>query len=64
MLQPVIALMHDLVDRERCDPAVRMRFARRSQFRGDRRQPVVEQLGRPRIQRREAADDPGLGTGR
>ncbi len=60
VLQPVVARMDDLVDRERRHHRVRMRRPVGRQFSRDPRQPFVEQFRRPRVQGREAADDAGL----
>ena len=60
VLQAVIARMRDLVDRERCRWPVRIVAIVRRQLLGDLVEPFVELRLRPRVQGREAADDPRL----
>ena len=59
VLEPVVALVHDLVDRERRRRPLGMRAVVCGQRLGDLGEPVVELLGRPRVQRRHRADDAG-----
>mmetsp|Transcript_42313 Transcript_42313/g.99247 ORF Transcript_42313/g.99247 Transcript_42313/m.99247 type:complete len:430 (-) Transcript_42313:2872-4161(-) len=60
VLQPLIALVHDLVDRKRRRRPVRVGLVVGGQGLGDLGQPFVEQLGRARIERRHRSDDAGL----
>ena len=60
VLEPVVALVHDLVDRERRGRPVGMRLVVGRERLGDLGQPVVELRGRPRVERRHRADDAGL----
>ena len=60
VLEAVVALVHDLVDRERRGRRLGMRLVVRGERLGDLGQPVVEQLGRARVERGHRADDAGL----
>ena len=60
MRKPVIRLMHDLVHCDRANHCIRMRCAVRGQRLFNLGKPLVEHLGRARIQRREGADDARL----
>ena len=60
VLEPVVALVHDLVDGKRRGRCLGMRAVVRGQRLGDLGEPVVEQLGRTRVERRHRADDAGL----
>ena len=57
---PVVGLVNDLVDRERCCPAIGVRTVVRGEFFRDLMQPFVQQCLRPSVQGRETADDPRL----
>ena len=61
--QPVVGLVHDLVDRKGCCGAIGMGAVVRGQFLGDLVQPFVQLADRARIERREAADNPRLALG-
>ncbi len=63
VIEPVIGLVHDLVDRERRRRAVRMLGIVLGQLGGDAVQPVIEHRARARIERREGADHAGLALG-
>ncbi len=63
VLEPVVGLVHDLVDGERRRGLVRMLRIVFGQRRGDALQPGLQQLGRARVQRRERADHAGLALG-
>jgi hypothetical protein len=63
VLQPVVGLVDDVVDREGRGRRVGMVAVPLGQFLGDPVQPFVEQGGRPRVQRRERAHDAGLALG-
>ena len=63
MLEPRIRLMNDLVDGDRADHRVRMGGLVLGERCLDLREPFVEQLRRPRIERGERADDTGLALG-
>ena len=60
MLEPIVARVHDLIDRERRNLGVRVRARVGREFFADLRQPVVELRGRPRIERGKRSDDSGL----
>ena len=60
VLEAVVGLVHDLVDRERRRRPFGMRFVVGGEFFLDAMQPFVEQLGRARVERRECTDDAGL----
>ena len=57
VLEPVVALVHDLVDGERRGRSIGVRAVPRRQRLGDLGQPLVELRGRARVQRRHRADD-------
>ncbi|KTT92442.1 hypothetical protein NS44R_14525, partial [Mammaliicoccus sciuri] len=63
VIEPVVRLVHDLVDRERRRRPLRMRLVISRELFLDPVQPFVEQFRRPRIQRRERADHAGLALG-
>ncbi len=60
VLQPVVALVHDLVDGERCGGRFRMGAVPGRERFGDLGEPFVQQFGRPGVERRHGADDAGL----
>jgi hypothetical protein len=60
LIETVVRLVHDLVDRERRRRPLGMRLIVGGEFFLDPRQPFVEQRRRPRIQRRKRPDHPGL----
>ena len=60
VLQALVRLVDDQVHRKRRHLFLRMRFGIRREFGFDARQPLVEFLLRPRIQRGERSDDAGL----
>ena len=60
VLEAVVALVHDLVDRERRGRRFGMRLVVGGERLGDLGQPLVEQFGRTRVERRHRADDAGL----
>ena len=64
VLEPVVRAVDDLVDRERRRGPLGMVAVPGGERLGDLVQPFVEQLGGPRVQRREAADDPRWCIGR
>ncbi len=57
---PVVRRMHDLIDRERCDLALRMLALVRRELLSDLHQPLFEHRRRARIQRRKRSDHAGL----
>jgi len=59
LLQPLIARVHDLVDGKRCKPRVRMPDLHVGQFFAYAREPYVEHLIGPGIQRRKTPDAAG-----
>ncbi len=61
--QPVIALVHDLIDGKGRRGPVRMFLVMFGKFGSDPIEPLVQHLGRPGIQRREGPDDAGLALG-
>ena len=63
LLQPGVGAVDDLVDRERRGGRVGMVAVPGGELLGDAVQPFVEQRLRPRVQRREEADDPRLALG-
>ena len=63
LLEPVVRPVHDLVDGEGRRRAFRMGAVMGREFFGDTRQPFVQQRDRPRIERREGADDAGFALG-
>ncbi|MDT4817543.1 hypothetical protein FQZ97_506220 [compost metagenome] len=60
VLQAVVALVHDLVDRERRRRLVGVGAVVGVEGLGDLGQPVLQQGGGPGVERRHGADDPGL----
>ncbi len=60
VLQPVVALVHDLVDGERRGGRLGMRAVPGRQRLGDLGEPFVQQFGGPGVERRHGADDAGL----
>jgi hypothetical protein len=60
VVEPVVGLVHDLVDGERRCGGFRMVPVPRGQRLGDLGQPLVQLLGRPGIERRHRTDDAGL----
>jgi len=60
MFQSPVGHMHDLIDRERRGRTIRVGPVVRVKLFGDHRQPLIELAFRPRIQRRESADDARL----
>ncbi len=60
VLQPVVGAVRDLVDREGRHFLLGMLGLVLSQLAGDALQPFLEHFLRPRVQRRERADDAGL----
>ncbi|MGY3224010.1 hypothetical protein ACVIM5_004617 [Bradyrhizobium sp. USDA 4512] len=60
VIEPVVRLVHDLVHRERRRRPLRMRLVIGGELFLDPVQPFVEQLRRPRVQRRKRADHAGL----
>jgi len=58
MLEAIVGPVDDLVDRERRRRSLGVVAVPRGKRFGHLVQPFVEQLGGPRIERREAADDP------
>jgi len=63
LLQPVVALVHDLVDGKRGCGLLRVRAVVRGQRLGDFGQPLVELRSRARIERRHGAHDARLALG-
>ena len=63
MLKPVIALVHDLVDRKRCGRLVWVRTVVGSECFGDFDQPLFELLCGARIERRHGTHYAGLALG-
>ena len=63
VLQPVVGLVHDLVDGKRGRRCLGMRLVVRGQRLGDFGQPVVQLRGRAGIERGHRADDAGLALG-
>jgi hypothetical protein len=59
VLQADVARVHDLIDRERRDAHLRLVFPYCCKFFTYACKPGLEQLGRTRVQGREAADDAG-----
>ena len=63
VFQPVVGSVHDLVDREGRGRAVRILRVVIGQLAGDLVEPFVQLGFRARVQRRKAADHPGLALG-
>ena len=57
VLEPVVRLVHDLVHRERRGRRFGMRRVPRGKLGREAREPPIEKLRRPRVQRRKRADD-------
>jgi len=53
MFKPVVRPMHDLIDRKWCRWGFGMGRIMRGKFLLDPRQPLIEQIGRPRVQCRK-----------
>jgi hypothetical protein len=60
VLQPVVALVHDLVDGKRRGGLIWVRAVVRIERLGDFGQPLVELRGRARVERGHGAHDAGL----
>ena len=60
VLEPVVGGMHDLVDGKRRHAPLGMRLLVGVELRLDLDDPLLQQLLRPRIERRERTDDTGL----
>jgi hypothetical protein len=63
VIESVVRLVHDLVDRKGSRRPFGMFFVVRLEFGRDALQPFGEDQGRPRVERRKRADYPGLALG-